>query len=208
MSTLQKSSYLAPACPHRRGRDWMPFQHLTVAVTWFWCLTCPSCPAKYGHRVPLPPVLLWLRSDWTMPTIELSTHVFNWQLESINAESSSYDNSTINHIHIHDWKYIFGLIEDGNVVGLCHSPKLSWKGPSELLMFTNWLISPSCFPPVVHEWYLPWKVVISMIWKNELPCLTSGNNCYSSGLQLRSLVCLNVTCGADSVLHHGDGVIR
>lgn len=171
--------------------------HMSLLPCQVWPQSPPSSSASLTHR-----------SDWTMPTIELSTHVFNWQLESINAESSSYDNSTINHIHIHDWKYIFGLIEDGNVVGLCHSPKLSWKGPSELLMFTNWLISPSCFPPVVHEWYLPWKVVISMIWKNELPCLTSGNNCYSSGLQLHSLVCLNVTCGADSVSHHGDGVIR
>lgn len=83
MSTLQKSSYLAPACPHRRGRDWMPFQHLTVAVTWFWCLTCPSCPAKYGHRVPLPPVLLWL-TDPTEQCLPLNSQrmslIDSWNL--------------------------------------------------------------------------------------------------------------------------------
>lgn len=174
----------------------MSFQHLTVAVTCFWCITSPSRSAKCSHSPP--PLRPWCFSDspirpnnthhWTLNGCLL---IDSWNLLMLLAGSHGY--STINYIyvHIHEWKIHFQpdlRWKHGHT--LCHGPLMSWKGPSELQMFRGWLTIPSPFPPRLHEWYLPWEVIISMIWINELACSTSGSILSSSGLWFCSPVSL------------------
>lgn len=59
MSTLHKKLLLSLWLSHNRGRDWMSFQHLAVAVMSFWCITSPSRSAKCSRTVPR----LWCSSD-------------------------------------------------------------------------------------------------------------------------------------------------
>lgn len=150
----------------------MSFQHSTVAVACsVYHISLSVCQAQ-PHSSPASSACLTHQCSWTMPTIELSMGVLNWQLESFNGVAGSHGYSIINCIrtgHLHEWKCIsskFGMETWSDSVS--YSPHLSWKVPSQLQMFSSWLIIPLPFPLLLREWYLPWEVIISMIWINEL----------------------------------------
>lgn len=109
MSILQKGSCSfcgSHSSPQKRqGPNVFPTLNCCCNLLLVYHISLFLCQVQ-PHSLPASVASLTHQSHRTMPTIELSMGVFNWQLGSINAVASSHGYSTINYIRTYSWMKI------------------------------------------------------------------------------------------------------
>lgn len=85
---------LAPTCSPQKRQGLNVFPTLNCNLLLVYHISLWLCQVQ-PHSPPASIASLTHQCNWTMPTIELSMGVFNWQLGSINGVASSHGYSTI-----------------------------------------------------------------------------------------------------------------
>lgn len=167
----------SPSRPPTKRQELAVFPAVNITAALLYHISLLLCQVQPHKPPPAPPpaVALTHQSYWTMPTIELMPLIDSWNLlilKPVAMVTAQYDT----YVHIHEWKYIFSRICERTVESLCVTGLWSsWKTleTCRCLEADSHVRLP--FPGPLHEWYLPWEVIISRSWTNELTYFTSGN---------------------------------
>lgn len=153
-SILQKSScsfFGSHSSPQKRqGLNVFPTLNCCCNLLLVYHISLLLCQVQ-PHNPPASGASLTHQSDRTMPTIEFSMGVFNWQLESINAVASSHGYSTINYIRTYSWMKIHFQLDSrwkhGQTLSL--SP---YSCPEKAIQSCRSLGADSLYSRLFHPW--------------------------------------------------------